>query len=88
MIAVGDSASLGAWRALQRPVDWAALVQMLDELFASSQEIDIDIFAEAPPASPYTAGYPLCLVRRHSAALGVLLAHALGLGRPVGWLTR
>ncbi len=49
MIAVGDSAPLGAWRALQRPVDWAGLVQMLDTLFASSQEVDIDIFSEAPP---------------------------------------
>jgi hypothetical protein len=49
MIAVGDSAPLSAWRALQRPVDWAVLVQMLDELFASSQEVDIDIFAETPP---------------------------------------
>nr|WP_315465254.1 hypothetical protein [uncultured Rhodoferax sp.] len=46
MIAVGDSAPLGAWRALQRPVDWAALVKLLDELFASSQEVDIDIFSE------------------------------------------
>lgn len=48
MIAVGDSAPLGAWRALQRPVDWGGLVYLLDELFATSQEVDIDIFAEAP----------------------------------------
>lgn len=54
MIAVGDSAPLGAWRAIQRPVDWAALVGMLDELFTSAQEVDIDIFSEAPPALPPT----------------------------------
>lgn len=54
MIAVGNSAPLGAWRAIQRPVDWAALVKMLDELFSSAQEVDIDIFSEAPPALPPT----------------------------------
>ena len=42
MIAVGDSAPLGAWRAVQRPVDWTAMVQMLD--------VDIDIFADTFPA--------------------------------------
>ena len=50
MIAVGDSAPLGAWRAVQRPVDWAAMVQMLDELFSVQQEVDIDIFADTFPA--------------------------------------
>jgi hypothetical protein len=54
MIAVGDSAPLGAWRAIQRPVDWVVLVSMLDELFASAQEVDIDIFSEGPPALPPT----------------------------------
>lgn len=51
MIAVGDSAPLGAWRAVQRPVDWAGMVQMLDELFAVQQEVDIDIFADTSPAA-------------------------------------
>ncbi|WP_138515502.1 hypothetical protein [Rhodoferax bucti] len=51
MIAVGDSAPLGAWRAVQRPVDWAGMVQMLDELFASHPEVDIDLFADTSPAA-------------------------------------
>lgn len=51
MIAVGDSAPLGAWRAVQRPVDWAAMVQLLDELFVVQQEVDIDIFADTFPAT-------------------------------------
>ena len=54
IIAVGESAPTGAWRSLQRPVDWVGLVQSLDALFASSQEVDIDIFTDnsAAPSPP------------------------------------
>ena len=40
-ICVGDKPPAGAWRNFQRPVDWTALVKVLDELFAAPPDIDI-----------------------------------------------
>jgi CheY-like chemotaxis protein len=40
-LCVGDAPPAAAWRSFQRPVDWAALVKALDELFASPLEPDI-----------------------------------------------
>jgi len=42
IICVGVKAHSQAWRAFQRPVDWNALVQVLDGLFASQGFLDID----------------------------------------------
>jgi CheY-like chemotaxis protein len=50
MICVGAEAPTLAWRTVQRPVDWAAMVAMLDELFVAAPELDIDLdLGEAPP---------------------------------------
>lgn len=44
LICVGASAPKNAWRSLQRPVDWAALVRELDGLFTLQQpDLDIDL---------------------------------------------
>ncbi|MDZ7936756.1 MAG: hypothetical protein U5M53_00135 [Rhodoferax sp.] len=54
MICVGAEAPTLAWRTVQRPVDWAAMVAMLDELFVPAAELDIDLdldLGEAPPPS-------------------------------------
>lgn len=49
MICVGAQAPTLAWRTVQRPVDWAAMVAMLDELFVAAPEIDIDLDVSDPP---------------------------------------
>lgn len=43
LICVGDKPPADAWRAFARPVDWPALVQVLDSLFSTQGDIDIDI---------------------------------------------
>jgi CheY-like chemotaxis protein len=43
IISVGAQSPAKAWRSFQRPVDWHALVQVLDGLFASQAEVDIDL---------------------------------------------
>ena len=40
IITVGSKTHSQAWRSFQRPVDWNALVQVLDELFASHAYVD------------------------------------------------
>jgi hypothetical protein len=54
MICVGAQAPTLAWRTVQRPVDWTAMVHMLDELFIASPDVDIDISLDEPvvPALP------------------------------------
>lgn len=42
-ICVGARAFDHAWRTFPRPVDWPALLQTLDSLFASQAEVDIDL---------------------------------------------
>lgn len=43
LICVGATAPEHAWRSLQRPVDWAALVRELDRLFTLQPDLDIDL---------------------------------------------
>ena len=45
LICVGSTPHDNAWRNLARPVDWAALVQILDSLFtvASAPSVDLDV---------------------------------------------
>ncbi len=43
LICVGDNAPDNAWRTLQRPVDWAALVREMDGLFTLQPDVDIDL---------------------------------------------
>lgn len=62
MICVGAEAPTLAWRTVQRPVDWAAMVGLLDELFVSAVDVDIDISLEDPPAAPLPPGVKLALV--------------------------
>lgn len=55
IIGVGDKPDRRAWRSFQRPVDWNALVQVLDGLFAAQAHMDIDTgfddteFKTSPP---------------------------------------
>lgn len=43
LICVGANAPQNAWRTLQRPVDWAALVREMDGLFSLQSDLDIDL---------------------------------------------
>lgn len=43
LICVGENPPSNAWRSFSRPVDWPALVQVLDGLFSTAGEVDIDI---------------------------------------------
>jgi CheY-like chemotaxis protein len=55
LIAVGENAPEGAWRAFTRPLNWSAVVHAMDQLFAGASGSDIDLetgeFAKgiAPP---------------------------------------
>ena len=62
MICVGAEAPTLAWRTVPRPVDWAAMVGLLDELFVSAVDVDIDISQEDPPAAPLPPGVKLALL--------------------------
>ncbi|MBI2750390.1 MAG: hypothetical protein HYX43_13940 [Burkholderiales bacterium] len=42
IICVGAKAHEQAWRAFPRPVDWNALVQVLDGLFATHSHVDVE----------------------------------------------
>lgn len=41
IICVGARTHANAWRSFQRPVDWNAMVQVLDGLFASHEYVDV-----------------------------------------------
>ena len=41
IICVGSKSHTNAWRSFQRPVDWNAMVQVLDGLFASHEYVDV-----------------------------------------------
>lgn len=47
-LCVGSRVSETAWRTFPRPVDWRALLQVLDSLFASQAEVDIDLGLDEP----------------------------------------
>jgi hypothetical protein len=86
VIAIGAAAPQGVWCSFARPVDWPALVQALDALFSSMQQVDIDIFSDeaaAPVVSPpglrsaLLLGMPLeegYYLRTRLALAGILLA--------------
>jgi len=43
LLCVGSSPPNQAWRTFQRPVDWTALLAVLDDLFAGPADVDIDV---------------------------------------------
>jgi CheY-like chemotaxis protein len=50
---VGEGAPAHAWRTFERPVNWPAVVQTMDEVFGADADLDLDfeaIEAEAQPA--------------------------------------
>lgn len=84
MICVGAEAPTLAWRTVQRPVDWAAMVGLLDELFvATADASDSTDSTEVPAAhlppgvkQALLAGLPLeaCLYLRARLALAGITA--------------
>lgn len=57
LIWVGEAAPPAAWRVFQRPIQWAAVVEAMDELFATPMEpdLDLDLLSE-PPSEPADLG--------------------------------
>jgi CheY-like chemotaxis protein len=43
LIAVGEHAPEGAWRAFTRPLNWSAVVHAMDQLFSGASGSDIDL---------------------------------------------
>lgn len=62
MICVGAGAPTRAWRTVQRPVDWAAMVGLLDELFVPAADVDIDISLDEVHDLPLPPGIKLALL--------------------------
>lgn len=62
MISVGPVASVNAWRSFQRPVDWTALVKVLDGLFASQDTLDFDLGADAAAEKTDPPGVKISLL--------------------------
>jgi len=63
-IAIGKSPPAAAWRSFQRPVDWVAMVNELDNLFAPATEVDFDLGLGdgAPPERKVPPGVTVCLL--------------------------
>lgn len=55
-ICVGDEPVSNAWRSFARPVDWPALIRVLDGLFSSQGDLDIDIGLGMDAESPVPPG--------------------------------
>lgn len=62
LICIGKSPPYKAWRSLARPLDWSALIQVLDELFANPVEVDIDIFQSGSPEKITPPGVKVSLL--------------------------
>lgn len=63
LICVGAQAPQQAWRSLQRPVDWSALVRELDGLFTVPADLDIDLDLDGgTPDKPTPPGVKVSLV--------------------------
>ncbi len=62
VIGVGASGSENVWRSFKRPVDWSALLQELDSLFAPQGGIDIDLGFDAGPDKAPPPGTKFALV--------------------------
>lgn len=53
LIWVGEAAPAAAWRVFQCPIQWAAVVEAMDELFATPMEPDLDLdLLSQPPSEP------------------------------------
>ena len=62
LICVGDRPPSDAWRAFARPVDWPALVQVLDSLFLNQGDVDIDIGLHTEAGKPVPPGVRVSLL--------------------------
>lgn len=80
VITVGISAPEAAWHALVRPVDWVALVGVLDGLFASVGEVDFDLSEGTAPDHVAPPGVTVCLVVGLSRDERLYLRARLALG--------
>lgn len=78
-ICVGTKSQAGAWHSFLRPVDWNALVRVLDGLFATPG-VDIDLDFEAPTERTVPPGVKATLLvgmtREHRLYLRARLALA------------
>jgi CheY-like chemotaxis protein len=61
-ICVGTQGQDNAWHSFQRPVDWRALVRVLDGLFAVPGAVDIDIGLESPSEKTVPPGVKTTLL--------------------------
>lgn len=61
-ICVGVEPDGNAWRSFARPVDWPALIHVLDGLFAAQGEVDIDIGLYNDTDKPVPPGVRVSLV--------------------------
>lgn len=62
LICVGDKSPADAWRSFARPVDWPALVQVLDSLFSNQGDVDIDIGLNTEMDKPVPPGVRVSLL--------------------------
>ncbi len=61
-ICVGDEPVCNAWRSFARPVDWSALIHVLDGLFTAQGEVDIDIGLYSDTDKPVPPGVRVSLM--------------------------
>jgi hypothetical protein len=61
-ICVGSKTTSKAWRMVERPVDWGALRQEMDALFASSIDIDLDMALVDVGTAPTPPGVTVTLI--------------------------
>lgn len=61
-ISVGSQAPKAAWRSFQRPVDWHAMVKVIDGLFGSQGDVDIDLGRQEPQNKTVPPGLRVSLL--------------------------
>jgi hypothetical protein len=61
-ICVGDEPVCDAWRSFARPVDWSALIRVLDSLFSSLGDLDIDVGLHDDAEKPVPPGVRVSLL--------------------------
>lgn len=79
LICVGARPVENAWQSFQRPVDWSALLQTLDELFESQADVDIDLGMEEPVDKTAPPGIKVSLLVGMSREDGLYLRARLAL---------
>ena len=79
LICVGRKAPDHAWRSFQRPVDWNAMVQVLDGLFASLTDVDIDLDLSEPQEKLVPPGVRVSLLVGMTKEQGFYLRARLAL---------